>query len=484
MKAMRPVHPLRPPAGPPAPDRGPGARLRKFPHPYCAAVTVASDIDDASYNRFSAVHALFCRADIIRPGTLAWETLGLSKESAWYDRSIEGVRGLGLELADTFFLIGDDLSMGMYRFDAGAFQEDRSDGQNACEAIKAWIRQGEIDAFHGFQHYTRDQVLPLLGTFYRWCESEGVAKPPAWINHSVRKCPSGLCPDSFRPNRAITLARQLSRFVLGPLTGRQRRPISWRQRWYHGARPGSPYYINDVLRANGLRYVWLEAGQDELPNVIALPEYRHGGRSSVLEPVTMDDGVTYYRFRRCYGKVNARPGVTVALRTSRVAFDASALFTPDNLDHLCDVQGTCILYTHWTLPRSLPVQDATIGNFDRLRGYRDRGMIWVTRLSRLLEWTRLRAFLVYSERFESGCLFIDIEAVDDPVFGRQPLAPRDCEGLAFDVPAHSGPIVIRLAGKDLPPGAVKRGPDVCWVADPSRGGHSRQVSPGTGPQAG
>ena len=446
----------------PAPS---AALLRKFPYPYRAAVTVASDIDDASYDRFSAVHALFCGTGVIRPGTSAWKTLGLSTDGAFYDRPAGGVRGLGLELADTFFLIGDELSMGMYRYDpaGGVFREDASDGRNACEAIKDWIRHGDVDAFHGFQHYTRDQVLPLLESFYRWCESEGVDKPRVWINHSVRKCPSGLCPDSFRPNKAVTLARQLARFVVGPLTGRERRPVAWRQRWYHGARPGSPYYINDVLRANGLRYVWLEAGRDELPNVVALPEYRHGGRTSILEPVTMDDGVTYYRFRRSYGKIDARPGVTVALRTSPAAFDASTLFSPENLDHLCDVEGTCVLYTHWTLLRSLPVQDATIANFDRLRGFRDQGKIWVTRLSRLLEWTRLRAFLEYSERIESGRLIIDIGAVNDPVFGRAPVTPRDCAGLAFDLPSHAGPVAVRVAGKDLPPEAVHREPRVCWV---------------------
>lgn len=441
------------------------AWLRKYPHPHVAAVTVSSDIDDTSYERFVAVHALFCGSDVIRPGTTAWATLGLSEASAWYDRSAGGVPGLGLELADTFFLIGDDRSMGMYRYDpgAGTFREDSSDGRNACEAIKGWIRRGEVDAFHGFMHYTRDQVLPLLAGFYEWCETEGVAKPDTWINHSVRACPTGLCPGSLRPNRYVDLARQIARFAIGPLTGRDRRPIVWPQRWYQGARPESPYYVNDVLRANGLKYVWLEADHDELPNVIALPEYVRGGRPSFLEPVAMDDGTWYYRFRRSYGRVSARPGVIVALRTSREAFDASSLFTAENLDHLCEVQGTCILYTHWTLPRSLPVQDATIGHFRLLRDYRDLGKIWVTRLSRLLEWTRRRAFLEYSSSFESGRLIIDIGAVSDPIFGRQALTLRECDGLAFDVPDHRGPIVIRVAGRDLPDEAVKRGGAVCWV---------------------
>jgi len=428
---------------------------------------VASDIDNASYNRFSAVHALFCGLGVIRPGTVTWKTLGLTEASRWYDRSAGGVRGLGLELADTFFLIADDVSMGMYRYDPQGltFREDYSDGHNACEAIKEWIRQGEMDTFHGFLHYARDQVLPLLDEFYQWCEREGIAKPCTWINHSVRACPTGLCHDSYRPNRYYTLAREIARFTLGPLAGRKRRPIKWRQPWYYGARPGTPYYINDVLRANGLKYIWLEAGQDEFPNRIDLPEYWSTGNSSILEPVIMDDGVRYYRFRRCYGKVNAPRGVTVALRTSRIAFDASTLFSTANLEHLCNVQGTCILSTHWTLARSLPIQDETIGNFHRLRAYRDERKIWVTRLSKLLEWTRLQTFLKYSVGIESGRLIIDIDSVDDPIFGRRELTPRDCDGMAFDVPAHTGPIEVRLAGQVLPPERIHRQESVCWITN-------------------
>jgi hypothetical protein len=313
-------------------------------------------------------------------------------------------------------------------------------------------------------HYTRDQVLPLLEKLYRWCEREDIAKPSTWINHSVRACPTGLSPDSFRPNKYYRLAREVARYSIGPLTGRQRRPIQWRQNWYHGARPGSPYYINDILGANGLRYVWLGVDHDEYPNRIALPEHDNGGRPSILEPVTMDDGVRYYRFRRCFGKVNAPPGVTVQLRTSQDAFDASVLFSSENLDQLCEAQGTCILTTHWTHPRSFPLQDETIDNFRRLRAYRDRGKIWVTSLSRLLEWTRLRAFLKYSVIDQSGRLIIDIDSIEDPVFGRQELKPEDCVGLAFDLPDSAGFMEVRLGGKALPSERIHRRESTCWIA--------------------
>lgn len=457
--------------GPGAGDgSGPGAvRLRKYPYPYEAAATVASDTDNASFRRFSAIHALFCGAGVIRPGSPEWETLGLTEAGRWYDREAGGVPGLGLDLADTFFLIADDVSLGMYRYDAaaGTFREDTSDGHNACKAIKGWIRAGEIDAFHGFLHYTREQVLPLLEGFYRWCDGEGVPKPRTWINHSVLVSPTGLCPDSLRPNRLFGLARQVARYAIGPMLGRTRYPVVWRQLWYQGDNPGSPFYINDVLRANGLRYVWLEADHDELANEIVLPEARIGGRPSILEPVTMDDGSRYYRFRRCYGKVGAPPGVTVALKDSPKAFDASALFSEENLERLCRAQGACILFTHWTVERNFPLQDGTIGNFLRLRGYRDRGRIWVAPLTKLLEWTRLRTFLKYAARSEAGRLVIDIEGLDDPLFGFEVPAPAALHGLAFDLPSPEGEVEVRLAGRPLPPGSVVRQGPLCRLVTSS-----------------
>ncbi|HSQ79393.1 MAG TPA: hypothetical protein VLN41_02265, partial [Candidatus Bathyarchaeia archaeon] len=410
-------------------------------------------------------HAIFCGSEIIRPGTTVWQTLGLTEDSRWYDRKAGGVPGLGLDLADTFFLIADDISLGMYRFDAAtrSFRDDASDGRNAREAIQEWIRQGQVDAYHGFLHYTRDQVLPLLERFYDWCDREGVPRLSTWVNHAFGACPSGLCPWSLRPNSAVTLIRRLARFTIGPLVGRKRYPMDWRNLWYQGARPGSPFYVNDVLRANGLKYIWLEADHDELPNVVALPEFTHGGRPSILEPVTMDDGSRYYRFRRNYGKVDAPRGVTVALRTSKVAFDSSRLFTAENLERLCRVQGTCILFTHWTVARSLPIQDETIGNFMRLKEFRDSGRIWVTRLSRLLEWTRLRTFVRTSSSLEGGRLVIEVGDLEDPVFGTARLEARDCRGLAFDIPPETGAVEVRIGGRTLPPSSVLRQGAVCWI---------------------
>src|SRR5579859_6313296 len=90
--------------------------LLKYPYPYQAAFTVASDIDSASVGRFRAVHALFCRNEIIMEGSPDWQTLGLARTFARFDPQKQGIPGLGFELADSFFLVGDPTTFGMYRY--------------------------------------------------------------------------------------------------------------------------------------------------------------------------------------------------------------------------------------------------------------------------------------------------------------------------------------------------------------------------------
>ncbi len=441
--------------------------LAKFPYPYEAAATVSSDTDEASYSRFDAIHALLCGRDVIRPGTENWKTLGLTEKSRWYDAEAGGVRGLGLDFSDSFFLIGDDITMGMYRFDpaTGGFHEDESDGHNAAQAIKGWLKRGDIEAFHAFLHYRRDQVLPLLKGLYVWCDREGVAKPKVWINHSLAVCPTGLCPRRFRASLAVAIFRRTARWLVGPLFGRKRMPIRHAWAWYWGATPGTPYYVNDVLTANGLRYVWLNLGpeKDTFVNRIALPERTWNGRQSILDTVTMDDGVRYFRFARCYGGTRAMPDGVVGLRDGENVLDASAVFTRENLDRLCAEEGTCILCTHWTAVPSFPIQDETIGRFRLLREYRDGGRIWVTTLARLLEWTRFRTFLRHESRLNGDRLDIDIQATDDPVLGSQVVSGDQCEGLVFRIPPSVREVRIGIAGRPLAPDAVHRDAGRCWI---------------------
>jgi hypothetical protein len=439
-------------------------RLGKFPYPYQAAFTVASDIDGASLARFQAVHALFCGQETIRPLTADWHTLGLDAESPALSQENEGVRGLGLDFADSFFLVGDRTSFGMYRHRAeeNGFEEDQQEGKGCGGLIWQWLKQGRIDSFHSFLHYTREQLVPLLQAFYHRCERTSVPKPRVWLNHSLPVTPTGLCPGSLQPSPLPRLLRLSARKLIGPLLGRARFPLRYAFARYQGDTPGSAYYVNDLLAANGLRYVWLNLG-DLRRNRIALPEHEMSGRRTILEPVTMEDGVRYYRFERCYGKPAGRFGGEAYLRDSEAGFDASVLITEANLETLCRSEGTCILYTHWTHSRSFPIPRPTIARFELLRRWRDAGKIWVTSTGKLLEWTRRRTFLRVVSRREGKRLVVELQGIEDPLFGREPASLNDLDGLCLLLPAGSQEITVALRGEALNANHVHRSGNLCWL---------------------
>ncbi|HLP78293.1 MAG TPA: hypothetical protein VK327_15415, partial [Candidatus Paceibacterota bacterium] len=353
---------------------------------------------------------------------------------------------------------------GMYRHlpEEDCFQIDRQDDQNCRDLIRRWIKQGQVDSFHAFLHYTRKQLAPLLEEFYGWCEQEGVAKPKVWINHSLSVTPTGLCPRHLQPNAAGRLIRLSGRKLIGPMIGLRPFPLRNAFARYEGDNPGSSHYVNDLLAANGLRYVWLN--MDDLHrNRIALPEHSLNSRETILQPVTMDDGVRYYRFDRCCGKELERLSGEAYLRNSAEGFDASSLITESNLEALCRSGGSCILFVHWTHPRSFPISTSTIARFDLLRQWRDAGRIWVTTTAKLLEWTRRRTFLRVICHREGRRLNVEIDGVDDPVFGRETVTLADLNELCLQLSEPRSDVTVAVNGCALSANQVHRSGNLCWL---------------------
>jgi hypothetical protein len=433
------------------------------PYPYRAAFTVSSDIDSGSITRFRAVHALFCGEGLIEKTSPEWRALGLTSDCPRFDKDRGGVRGLGLQFADSFFLVGDATTFGMHRYrpNEDSFHEDEQDGENCATLIRHWLKEGQIDSFHAFLHYTRRQVEPLLQSFFSWCECENIAKPRVWINHSTSVNPTGLCPDRLQPSSISRLARSTVRYVVGPLFGRTRRPLRSAFVRYRGDTPGSSYYVNDLLAPNGLRYVWLNIS-DLHRDRIALPEAQQNGRQTILQPVTMDDGIRYWRFERCFGRLPGPSGGDIFLRDSKYGHDASHLITETNLEELCRANGTCILHTHWTHFRSMPIAEETIARFELLRRWGTAGKIWLTSTARLLEWTRRRTFLSLRCSRESNRMVVNIDGVDDPIFGRERLVLNDLQGLSLRLRTSETTVVFALHGQMLSPEHVHRAGSTYW----------------------
>jgi len=248
---------------------------------------------------------------------------------------------------------------------------------------------------------------------------------------------------------------------------------------YRGDTPGSRYYVNDLLSANGLRYVWLNV-EKLRPGRIALPENRQNGRATILQPVTMDDGIRYWRFERCYGFPPGRSQGEAYLRDSAEGVDTSHLITEPNLEELCRVNGTCILSTHWTHPRSMPIADETLGRFKLLWQWRESGKIWVTTTARLLEWTRRRTFLGMVCRREGKQLAIEIEGLNDPIFGHEPVTLKDLDGLCIRLKQTGTSVTLAMNGQALSSAQLHRSGGLCWI---DAGGGSSRLPPGQVSQA-
>lgn len=446
-------------------DESAPVQVGKFPYPFEAACTVASDTDGASIDRARAAHALICQNEIIRPDSPEWRTLEMDRNCPLYSKDLGGIQGIGLDVADSFFLISDSTSFGMHHYDAqnDSFPEYTQKGVNCAEVIRQWMKEGRIDSFHSFLHYTREQIEPLLKGFYQWCEREHIAKPKVWVNHSLPVTPTGLCPDALQPAWASRFLRLAARKVVGPMLGRKRFPLSYALARYQGDTPASPHYVNDLLAANGLRYVWLNM-DDAHQNQITLPERQLNGRSTILEPVTMDDGVRYYRFRRCYGKPLGRSGGESYLRDSKAGFDCTRLISPSSLESLCRTGGTCILYTHWAHSNSFPISVDAIRRFELLRQWRDAGKIWVTPTARLLDWTRRRTFLEIECRQCHDALTVEINGVNDPIFGRETAGLADLDGLTLTL-ARNQRVKVILNGTALDGAQVRHRGNLCWLSN-------------------
>ncbi|MGA2247298.1 MAG: hypothetical protein ABSH48_20090 [Verrucomicrobiota bacterium] len=437
--------------------------MKKYPFPYEAAFTVSPDIDSANLGRLGAVHALFCGRELISKGSPEWQALGLTEHYPQFDENREGISGLGFPFADSFFLVNDPTTLGMYRYrdDERRFVEDEQSGENCAKLIRQWLKAGQIDTFHAFLHYQRRQIEPVLTEFFLWCDRENVAKPRVWTNHSWASCPTGLCPKMLQPGYASRFVKIAARAVVGPLFGRKRLPLSKAFTRYEGSLPGSPYYVNDILAANGLRYVWLNRNDTHI-NRIILPEFSQNGRATILRPVTMDDGIRYWHFDRSFGQPASMSGLNY-LCDSPWGFDASCFVTEENLKQLCKSAGTCIFTTHWAHFRSIPIRSETIGRFELLRRWRDAGRIWTPSTGHLLEWTRRRTFLRIACRRESGRLIVNIEGIDDPIFGPEAVNLDDLHGLTLLIQAPDATVTIALAGQACHPKNVHRSGNLFWL---------------------
>lgn len=402
------------------PGDGPVA-LRRFPYPYRAALAICSDIDDTrSTGDLVELHRFL--------NTRGSTGMG---------------EGLGLEIGNSVYFYDDDAHLSYFTGD------DRARG-----TIEELIRAGYIDCLHSYgdANSSRDEIVRALDALGRaGCRLE------VWVNH----------------NGGMSNLSQKFGYMFG------RAPCL-------GAVPGSPVYHADLTIAHGVRFAWVGAftrvvGQSaERPPALAglidrraplhsaaslLKETRKqllGGRGDerfvlhrenrLTRPLALEDGRRVHEFIRYCDHPRGVP-------YGGTAHGLARQIGPAALGRLKDAGGFMIVYTHLGQcrdPRHLlppETQAALRGLADEHRG----GAIDVMTTARLLNYHLAYTSLRWSYGQEGRRMLIDIERIDDPIFGAQPATPQRLQGLTFHVP-DSRRAHVRVGGAEVP-GIVRNPPD-------------------------
>jgi hypothetical protein len=174
--------------------------------------------------------------------------------------------------------------------------------------------------------------------------------------------------------------------------------------------------------------------QTHIPDTLILPERSFGGRPSCLRIVRLDDGSKCLAFARC--------------SKGRLGMHSLELLTKEQLEKLCKVEGTAIIYTHWNVAPKEVFTDRALEGLNVLKQYHDSRRIWVEPTSKILNFTFIRAYLEYDERLVNGIHIINIIRIKNPV--GEPFIPslEDLRGISFKCPVNVS-VEIQIDGKKL-----------------------------------
>jgi hypothetical protein len=373
--------------------------LRPYPYPYTAALTICSDIDGTrTVARFLAIQEFL---NTNRPTPMG--------------------RGISLDIGNSFLASSD-----------GGELSYVSSGPEARGLLKTFIEAGYVDCLHSYgAAEDRDSMGRLLDALVRdRCRLE------VWIDH----------------------ATAISNFGNG-----------------QGGTPGAAAHHADLTRKHGIRFVWRGrstsiVGQERRTTFVApmglidprhpiasthiaareitkrslariAPHFSAHRSNHLIEPLVLDDGITFWEFVRYYGYW--RIGVASDCQTLAHVIRSAVL------ERLAGLGGYCLVYTHLGKHsgRDL-IPEATVTALRRLAEMHRSGAIWVSTTSTLLRHCLASRHLIWHAFLEGGQTVIDVERVADPLFPDRGTARRDLDFLTFYVP-DSSRASLRYAGAEI-----------------------------------
>lgn len=325
--------------------------------------------------------------------------------------------GLGLDIANSFWFFNANDQEGFIDAEEEAtledqlsyFGGDQADEEYKADEIICYIRAGWIDTLHSWGDFSRadtdDTVFVRDHAKHAAKELDKLdLQISVWTNHG---------------NRA-----NIQNFGLG--TGFAD--------YQQGDVPDSPAYHTDLALDAGIQFIWNSKGSDEV------------GARRLLFPVDLRDGGRVWGFDRYTHEMvdGEKKWLWSVHRLHRQLSD-------ENLQQIVNNNLYSIMATHLGNglgPQGLP--RSAIDALRRLKQYQDEGKILVASTSRLLQYHRTHLYLDYTAaKNEDGTVDINIEGVDDPVFGYFLPENEQIRGITFEVPQYEQ-IRILVDGQPLP----------------------------------
>ncbi len=397
------------------------ATLRKFPFPFQAMLAIASDADHVTLRKFNVVHEFL--------NTKKDTMLGL---------------GLGLDVSDSFFAYNGSDSPDIVDINHTPLRDEMTFFRGVSrqlymgKILLRYMRAGWIDSFHSMGDYSR---VDSTQTLFKRSQAE----------YAI----AYLLKQGIHLTVTIDHGNQSNVANFGAYGYKDNPFFDYQQ----GANPYSPYYVADLLREIGVRFVW--------------PDIYNGNFSmkSMLFPIHLQDGHTMWGFWRYTGRLvqGVIRGKLYNLRWE-TEWNPHDLYRQLSLRHLSELirtHGYAIVAQHlegnadaFVLPTS------AIEALTRLAHFQDRGSILVARTSRLLMYNLVTQYLQFHTTYAKGVTTIDITRINDPVDGAWIPTLDQLHGVTFDV-RDPNQVVLRVNGKLVPESWIKRSPHtigVVWFA--------------------
>ncbi len=403
-------------------------KLRKFPYPYRAALTVLSDRHGVqSADEFRTFHKFLNTTCDTPHGP-----------------------GLGLEIGDTFWFYD-----GSSRF--SYFSNFTNQPSPQAPLIRDYYSAGYIDCLHTWGDFTD---IPFERKYAQWAVEEALKHNlllPIWVNHGNRNNTQNL-------NCGIP--------------------------YHQGATLGSASYHADLARAAGLRYLWRALtpviGQDRplmFREYVALGNQKDGYVSTyaarqvakrlamavdrllgapmgwhepyrdnrLLRPARLDDNQELYEFHR----FNNHP---ISIWDGMHAGDLVRQLASPVIDALVECGGYMIVYNH--IEYGEVYHPEVVAALRALADRQEAGTLWITTTAKMIRYNQTHRHLGWNETFDlQGIFNVAIDnSYTDPVLGKMEVSASDLEGLTFVVSGDIPEIQFTLNGKPVPHAIFERSP--------------------------